>query len=107
MWVAAMAAGCRCDGRLTSDEAARTCFVLQVCLPREWQQQCFGYNLATCSTGALLPPSPGALADTPAVKTGLEQPLLDIYRCVLGSGSDCSKVAGCFARAAMGGTCAP
>ena len=99
--------GCSCSSNLSADEAAKACVILQACFPAEWRNGSFGGTLSTCSTGALLPPTPGALIGNPAVTTGLEKPLADIYRCVLGAGGDCTKAGLCWARSGTGGTCSP
>ncbi|MDP1826998.1 MAG: hypothetical protein Q8L48_27235 [Archangium sp.] len=106
---------CRCNpplgGRaaLSPDEAGKACAVLQACFPAEWRGGLFGSDLSSCSTGTgtWLPTSPGALMGKGALSTGLEGPLLDIYRCVLGAGGDCTKAGACWARTGQPGSCSP
>ena len=73
---------------LNAQEAARACAVLQACFPAEWRGGLFGSDLSSCSTGTgtWLPTSPGALVGKQALTTGIEGPLIDIYRCLLGAG---------------------
>jgi hypothetical protein len=102
-----IAQGCGCSTDLSPDEAARACVILQACFPGEWGNGTFGGTLSACSTGASLPPSPGALISSPPVTTGLEKPLADIYRCLLSARGDCTKAGLCWARSGTGGACSP
>ncbi len=83
--------------------------MLQACFPAEWRGGLFGSDLSACSTGTgtWLPTSPGALTGRQPVTTGLEGPLLDIYRCLLGAGGDCAKAGACWARTGQPGSCSP
>ncbi|MBI3184837.1 MAG: hypothetical protein HYZ28_22085 [Myxococcales bacterium] len=106
--VALAAPACSCGARMSPEDAAKACVVLQACFPNEWRSGMFGRNLSRCATGGdLLPPSPGALTGDQPIVTGLERPLFDIYRCVLGAGGDCNKAALCFGRAGTSGSCSP
>ena len=101
---------CSCNQqRLSADDAAKVCVVLQACFPSEWRGGLFGSDLSSCSTGTgtYLPTSPGALIGKQPLTTGLEGPLADIYRCMLNAGGDCAKAGNCWARSGSHERCSP
>ncbi len=101
-------AGCSCSGPAFSrDDAARICVTLQACSPREFAF-IFGGSLENCaSNSSPYVPLPGTLESSPPLKTGLEQPIRDVYACLLASRGDCAKANRCWSLVGEGGSCAP
>lgn len=91
--------GCRCSGAgadFTADESARVCLTLQACSPREFLAT-WGGLLEFCTTNVSpLVPTPATLEPSPAFVTGFDQPMREIYRCLLEAQGDCAKAAACW-----------
>ncbi|MBI3181872.1 MAG: hypothetical protein HYZ28_06985 [Myxococcales bacterium] len=103
-----LGAGCTCSGpAFGRDDAARICMTLQACSPKELNY-IFGGSIESCTseTSPYLP-LPGTLESNPPVKTGLEQPIREVYSCLLSARGDCTKANRCWALSGEGGSCTP
>jgi len=98
--------GCRCStGDFSADEAARVCVTLQACSPKEFLAS-WGGSLEFCTTDVSpLVPTPATLEPSPSIATGMDQPLREIYRCLLDARGDCSRAAGCWTLDGGSGEC--
>lgn len=98
--------GCRCStADFSAEEAARVCLTLQACSPKEFGAT-WGGSLEFCTTNlSPLVPTPGTLEASPAFATGLDQPMREIYRCLLGARGDCTKAAACWTLDGATGEC--
>jgi hypothetical protein len=99
--------GCRCSGPadFTAEESAQVCLTLEACSPREFLAT-WGGSLEFCTTNVSpLVPTPGTLEASPAIATGLDQPMREIYRCLLEAKGDCTKAAACWTLDGGTGAC--
>lgn len=98
--------GCRCNSEhFPAAEAERICLTLQACSPLEFQST-FGGSLEFCTTSPSPGlPMPGTIEPRQAVTAGLDQPLRELYRCLLDAGGDCTKAGRCWALDGEGGAC--
>lgn len=98
--------GCRCSTEdFQPDQATRICLTLQSCSPREFQAT-FGGSLEFCTTNTSPGvPMPGTIEAAPAVTTGFDQPLRDLYRCLLEAKGDCTRAGACWALSGDAGAC--
>ena len=98
--------GCRCStADFSADEAARICLTLQACSPREFLAT-WGGSLEFCTTHVSpLVPTPGTLEASPSITTGFDQPMREIYRCLLDAKGDCGTAASCWTPDGGSGPC--
>ncbi len=104
--VLSVVSGCsRSQETFPADEAQRVCLTLAACSPREFQTT-FGGSLEVCTTNQSPGlPMPGTIEPHQPVTAGLDQPLRELYRCVLDAGSDCAKADQCWAFGEDAGEC--
>ena len=98
--------GCRCGtADFQPDEAARICVTLQTCSPQEFRAT-FGASLEFCTTNTSPGmPMPGTLEASPPVATGLDQPMRELYSCMLDAGADCNRAGQCWSLGTDGREC--
>lgn len=102
--LAAAVSGCA-RSSFSRDDAARICSTLQLCSPGDFYL--FGGDLPRCTTEKSFLPRPGSLETSPAIEDGMEEPLRDVFTCLLGARGDCEKAARCWARVGEPSECTP